>query len=79
MRGDSVEGAIVKASSTVNTQVTRVIELEPEDWYLASWRNLPPLPRPETAPFDREACIARIAKRDDGLSALCSILARQLL
>lgn len=35
------------------------IPLDPADWYVASWRNLPPLPRP--APTDREDCLARLA------------------
>jgi hypothetical protein len=52
--------------ASVNTQVTKVIKLAPEDWYLASWRKLPPLPRPEPAPFDREACLTRIADLPSG-------------
>jgi hypothetical protein len=38
------------------------IVLEPHDWYLASWRNLPPLPKPQPAPFDRAACLRRLRK-----------------
>ncbi len=36
--------------------------LAPTDWFLAPWRNTPPLPRPEPAPFDLEGCLARLAK-----------------
>jgi hypothetical protein len=38
------------------------IELEPHDWYLANWRNLPPLPKGSPQPFDRDACLKRLAK-----------------
>ncbi len=30
----------------------RSIDLNPEDWFWATWRNLTPLPRPEPQPFD---------------------------
>lgn len=38
------------------------IHLDPADWYLAPWRNLPPLPRPEPKPFDPTAALATLAK-----------------
>lgn len=38
------------------------IHLDPADWYLAPWRNLPPLPRPEPKPFDQKAALATLAK-----------------
>lgn len=38
------------------------IHLDPADWYLAAWRNLPPLPRPEPKPFDPKAALAALAK-----------------
>lgn len=38
------------------------ILLDPQDWYCATWRNLPPLKRPEPAPFDREDALARLSK-----------------
>jgi hypothetical protein len=43
-----------------------VIALDAADWYVATWRRLPPLPRPEPAPFDREHCIGRVAKVKTG-------------
>lgn len=46
----------------VQTAVTHVIDLDPADWYIATWRRLPPLPRPQPEPFDRDACIGRVAK-----------------
>jgi hypothetical protein len=42
------------------------IALDPADWYMATWRRLPPLPRPEPAPFDREQCAGRVAKATAG-------------
>jgi hypothetical protein len=42
--------------------VTRAIDLDPADWFRAPWRDLPPLPRPEPPPFDRQACAARVAR-----------------
>jgi hypothetical protein len=44
---------------TANTAVTHTIELDPIDWYIATWRKLPPLPRPEPAPFQQKDCLAR--------------------
>jgi hypothetical protein len=38
------------------------INLEPRDWFLAPWRKLAPLPRPEAEPFDLKSCLARLAK-----------------
>jgi hypothetical protein len=38
------------------------IDLEPHDWYIANWRNLPPLPRQAPRPFDRAACLKRLRK-----------------
>src|SRR5262245_19742990 len=35
--------------------------LEPTGWLWATWRPWTPLPRPEPVPFDREACLARLA------------------
>ena len=40
------------APEPVETAVTRRIDLDPEDWYVATWRDLPPLPRPQTQPYD---------------------------
>jgi hypothetical protein len=38
------------------------ITLEPSDWYVANWRNLPPLVRPPAGPFDRAACLKRLRR-----------------
>src|SRR5688500_4313348 len=46
----------------VNTAVTRVIELDPEDFVWATWRKREVLKRPQPAAFDFEACRARLAK-----------------
>ncbi len=42
--------------------VTRRIDLDPADWFWATWRDLPPLPRPEraAAPFDLDRCLAQL-------------------
>jgi hypothetical protein len=56
----------VKAEPAVQTAVTHVIDLDPADWYVATWRHLPPLPLPEPAPFDQVACAARVTKATAG-------------
>lgn len=38
------------------------IRLKPTDWYYATWRNLPPLPRPEPQPFDKDAALEKLLK-----------------
>src|SRR5262245_40331877 len=38
------------------------IQLDPSDWYLANWRNLPALPRPSPAVFDLADCCKRLAR-----------------
>jgi uncharacterized protein DUF4132 len=39
----------------------RRINLEPEDWFWATWRDLEPLPEPAPQPFDLEDALARLA------------------
>lgn len=55
---------VVKAAEApqlkINTAVTRQIDLAPHVWFYATWRNLPPLPKPEPAPFDKPALVAQI-------------------
>ncbi len=43
-------------------QLPSTVNLDPQDWYCATWRQLPPLKRPEPAPFDRDDALARLAK-----------------
>lgn len=40
----------------------RSLNLDPRDWLWATWRNIPPLPRPAAAPFDRDDCVRRLAR-----------------
>jgi hypothetical protein len=52
------------ATVPVHLGVTHQLDLEHRDWMRATWRSrqpvpLPTLPRP--APFDRDACLARLA------------------
>ncbi len=43
-------------------EVTRRIDLDPADWFWASWRDNKPLTRPTPEPFDLERCLALLAK-----------------
>jgi hypothetical protein len=38
------------------------LALDPADWYLATWRDLPPQVRPSPAPFDLAQCVDRLRK-----------------
>jgi hypothetical protein len=38
------------------------LDLAPEDYFWATWRNTPPLPRPETPPFDKTEALRRLQK-----------------
>jgi hypothetical protein len=42
------------------TEVTDTIDLDPRDWFVATWRPLPPLSRPDPAPFDLPACLEKL-------------------
>ena len=46
----------------VLTEVTRVIDLDPEDYVWATWRPRAVLKRPEPDPFDFDACRTRLTK-----------------
>jgi hypothetical protein len=50
----------VAAPKPVQTAITRKVDLAPEDWFLATWRRLTPLPRPEPRPFDLPACVEQV-------------------
>jgi predicted DNA-binding WGR domain protein len=41
-------------------EITRIIRLDPSDWFRATWRGLTPLPRPEPAPFHRQEALGRL-------------------
>jgi predicted DNA-binding WGR domain protein len=41
---------------------TRSIDLDPVDWLWATWRPRPRIELPPPAPFDREACVARLGR-----------------
>lgn len=49
-------------SADIDLSVTREFDLVPEDWRRATFRQLPPVERPAPAPFDKDACVQRLAK-----------------
>src|SRR6266540_5904467 len=51
-------------SSVVQTTVTRTIDLDLGDWLVATWRKLPPLPRPPgyALPADLDGCWAQTGR-----------------
>ncbi len=53
--------SVVKSDS-IELNTARSIDLDPQDWYWATWRNLPPLQRPEPQPFDLQDCLKRLGK-----------------
>jgi hypothetical protein len=53
---------VVSTGSANELNLERSIDLDPEDWYWATWRNLEPLKRPEPKPFDLQDCLARLRK-----------------
>lgn len=46
----------------MSAPLSRKLALSPEDWFWATWRNLPPLPRPKTPAFDLAAGLERLAR-----------------
>lgn len=48
-----------KPSTSTHTPPDFIV-LDPTDWYLAPWRNLPPLPRAAPRPFDLKAATAQL-------------------
>ncbi len=50
------------AEPTVHTDVGRGIDLPPEAAFFATWRDTPPLPRPEPRPFDKADCLGRLQR-----------------
>src|SRR5262245_59410674 len=52
---DSTTVSPVPAVRPACKAVSRRVDLDPVDWFLATWRNLKPLPRPEPGPFDLDA------------------------
>ena len=60
---DTVTAAvIVGPAANINLSTDRAIDLSPTDWYRASFRPRPRLERGAPQPFDRDACLARLAK-----------------
>jgi predicted DNA-binding WGR domain protein len=58
----SIEIPLAIEPKPIELNIERSIDLDPEDWYWATWRNLPPLQRPEPKPFDLQDCLARLRK-----------------
>lgn len=62
----------VKESATINpspqperparNESLKTIDLNPEDWFWATWRNLPPLQRPKPKPFNLKEAQAQLIK-----------------
>jgi predicted DNA-binding WGR domain protein len=48
----------------LNYPPVRSLNLNPEDWFWATWRDLKPLSRPEPNPFNLQNCLARLRKVD---------------
>jgi hypothetical protein len=47
-------------SKSIELNIERSIDLDPKDWYWATWRNLPPLQRQEPKLFDLQDCLKRL-------------------
>jgi hypothetical protein len=52
----------IKAETPAIFPPARTINLDPADWYRATWRKLEPLPRPEPPVFKQKDCAARVAR-----------------
>jgi predicted DNA-binding WGR domain protein len=69
-KSEIIEGAIeipvVIEPKLIELNTERSIDLNPEDWYWATWRNLPPLQHPEHKPFDLQDCLKRLRKVAEG-------------
>jgi predicted DNA-binding WGR domain protein len=63
----TVEIPVVVKPKQIELNLERSIDLDPEDWYWAKWRNLEPLQRPELKPFDLQDCLKRLRKVAEGL------------
>jgi predicted DNA-binding WGR domain protein len=62
----SVEMPLVIQPKPIELNLERSIDLDPEDWYWATWRNLEPLQRHEPKPFDLQDCLKRLRKVTEG-------------
>jgi predicted DNA-binding WGR domain protein len=51
----------VQPTQAVSMSTERRIDLAPQDWAIATWRKLAPPKLPSPAPFDREACEAKLS------------------
>jgi predicted DNA-binding WGR domain protein len=50
------------AGKDASLTVTHEIDLDPQDWFRATFRPRKPLERAKPAPFDKEECLQRLAK-----------------
>ncbi|NJL20355.1 MAG: DUF4132 domain-containing protein [Leptolyngbyaceae cyanobacterium SM1_3_5] len=48
------------------SDLQKSIDLDPKDWFWATWRNLEPLERSPIKPFNQADCMARLQKAQDG-------------
>ena len=60
--GKKAEEAPKEAAPVADLAVSRSIDLDAGDWARATWRPRQVKPRPATQPFDRQACLARVAR-----------------
>ncbi len=58
--------AVPPPQPPVNTLVTHTVGLDAIDWYLAPWRQTPPLARPAPTPFVLDDCLSRLNRVKSG-------------
>jgi predicted DNA-binding WGR domain protein len=61
-RAHSIEIPLAIEPKPIELNLERSIDLDPEDWFWSTWRNLEPLPHPEPKPFDLQDCLKRLRK-----------------
>ncbi len=59
--GPAAAGAGATPPGAVDLHPPRRLDLEPEDWFRATWRPWTPLRRPAPPPFDREEALSRLS------------------
>lgn len=55
-------GSSPQPQQPVKSELQETIDLDPKDWFWATWRNLTPLERSKPKPFDLKNCLARLRK-----------------